>query len=84
MDSVLVLIIVIYLVINIYPTIKAFKHIELGKLQRLFRILLVWLVPFIGGLIISIIYAIYPAHSRGPYDVGNGYHSNDGSGDIGD
>ena len=84
MDSVLVLAVAIYLVINIYPTAKTLKVAELDRLQRLFRILTIWLLPFFGGLIISLIYMINPAHDRGPYDVGNGYHSNDGSGDGGD
>ena len=84
MDSVLVLTLAIYLVINIYPTVKVLKAAELNRLQRLFRILTIWLLPFFGGLIISLIYMINPAYRRGPYDVGSGYHSHDGSGEGGD
>ena len=84
MDSVLVWVIFFYLVINTYPTMKTLNHSELSGLQRLFRILFVWLVPFFGGLIVSLNYVIHPAHRGGPYDVGSGDYSNNGSGDLGD
>ena len=84
MDTALVLIAVIYLAINIYPTIKTFRIAELKKLHRLYKISVIWLIPIVGGLIISLIYLINPAYGRGPYDVGSGYHSNDGSDHGGD
>ena len=41
--------------------------------------LVIWLIPFVGGLIVSLVYMIDPADGRGPYDVGNGYYEHDGS-----
>ena len=79
MNSFFVSIIVIYLAVNIYPTIQVLKYSEQKNTVKLFQFIAIWCIPFLGGLTISLVYMIHPAHGSGPYDVGLTEHS-DGDG----
>lgn len=46
------------------------------------QLLAIWFIPFLGGLTISLMYMVHPAHGGWPYKVGLTDHS-DGVGDSG-
>lgn len=82
MNNIFILIIAIYLAVNLYPTIKVVKATGQRNILKVCQFLAIWCIPFLGGLTISLMYMVHPAHGGGPYDVGLTDHS-DGGGDSG-
>ncbi len=70
MRAVYTVVAALYLILNIYPTIKTARSTELDVSGKLYTTLAIWLVPFLGGLVFSLLYLIKPSHDRDTYDVG--------------
>ncbi len=84
MNNIYILIIAAYLAINLYATIKTIKITEHTDAQKIYQLLIIWCIPFLGGLTMSLIQMIRPGYDSGSYDVGAGdYSDGEGSGDGG-
>lgn len=83
-ESVLAVALAICLAINLFPTVKVLRGSELSSQQKLVRLGVIWLIPLLGGLAMSLFYVIGPVHSLGTYDVGTDYTTYNDGGDGGD
>lgn len=53
-DIIIVLLISACLIINIIATNRVYKKVYYNQKQRIFQIVLIWLIPFISGLLLMI------------------------------
>ena len=72
MDSVFVLIVAIYLAVNIYATANTVKTSGHTNTRKLYQLLAIWCLPFLGGLTVSLMYMINSTSDGRRYDVGVG------------
>ena len=70
MNSIHIYIFAIYLVVNLYPTIKTVKTTGHTNKHKLYLLLAIWFISFLGGLTFSLIFMINPAYGGRSYDVG--------------
>ena len=55
--------------INIYPTLKVFQAHGKQDTGRLKKLMIIWLLPVLGELIISLYFLLKEANGGGPYDA---------------
>lgn len=80
MNDFFVLVVAICLAVNIYATTKTIKTSSHTKLRKIYQLLAIWCIPFLGGLTVSLIYMINPTYDGRHYDIGVGAGENGDNG----